>query len=94
MVCDHEIVSLCYTSFTADIISKIGIGTLNEHRARKVAHAYLQECKGRGLVPYWDCTDANYPSDAVALNIGPNLTFNYSVYGVGFNVWSSAMACF
>ncbi|MFD2443012.1 GNAT family N-acetyltransferase [Bacillus sp. CGMCC 1.16607] len=71
---NDEIVSLCFSGFIADNVHGIDIETLSGFRgnklARKLAHAFVQECLRNDVIPYWDCMEGNKPSVTVAESIG------------------------
>lgn len=80
----NKIVSICFSNFAVDNIHAIAIETLEEHQgkklAQKVALIYVKDCLENNFVPYWDCTDSNKPSIAVAEKIGFRNVFNYTGY--------------
>ncbi|MDX8047201.1 GNAT family N-acetyltransferase [Gracilibacillus sp. S3-1-1] len=84
LVYEHTIVSVCISGFVADNVHCIDIETLAEHQrkklAQKLAHMFVKECLDKGMIPYWDCTEVNKPSIAVAENVGFKRQFNYVGY--------------
>lgn len=84
----NEIVSICYSGFTAGNVHCIGIETLKEHRgkklAQKLAHVFVKDCLQHSFVPYWDCMEVNIPSNIVAEKIGFSNLFHYKVYEFPF----------
>ncbi|MDG5788579.1 GNAT family N-acetyltransferase [Evansella sp. AB-P1] len=81
----NKIVSVCLSGFVADNIHSIHIETVKEQEgkslAQKIAHCFVKECFQKGLKPYWDCTETNYPSVAIANKLNFKMKFTYEVYG-------------
>lgn len=83
-VYNHEIASICFSSFVFGNVHCIDIETLAEHQgkklAQKIALAFVKDCLDNNMVPYWDCMESNKPSVAVAENIGLKKVFSYIGY--------------
>ncbi|PAD29948.1 GNAT family N-acetyltransferase [Paenibacillus sp. 7523-1] len=79
-----DIASVCLSAFVADEMHAIDIETIEVYRRRNygalVVRAYAEECKSRGVHPYWDCSPSNTGSIRLAKSIGLSLDFNYKVY--------------
>lgn len=88
IVCNNEIVSMCFSGFVVENVHCIDIETLEEHQgkklAQKAAFAFVEECLANDLVPYWDCMESNKPSIAVAEKIGFRKVFTYKGYEFPF----------
>ena len=84
IVCQNKIVSLCFSGFVAGNVHGIDIETIEEHRGNKLghnaAHCVVKDCVSQGMIPYWDCEEANMPSNIIANNIGLENYLNYLVY--------------
>ncbi|GEN54887.1 acetyltransferase [Halobacillus faecis] len=80
----NRIVSLCFSGFVAENVHGIDIETLEDHQGKKLgqiaAHRFVKECVRKEMIPYWDCEEANKPSNAIAENIGLEKSFEYMVY--------------
>ncbi len=89
VVCENEIVSICFSGFVVDNVHCIDIETSEKHQgkklAQKVAFTYVKDCLENHLVPYWDCMDSNKPSIAVAEKIGFRNVLNYKGYDFNFD---------
>ncbi|WP_336780849.1 GNAT family N-acetyltransferase [Paenibacillus illinoisensis] len=81
---NDDIASVCLSAFVADGMHAIDIETIEVYRRRNygalVVLAYAEECKARGVHPYWDCSPSNTGSIRLAKGIGLSLDFNYKVY--------------
>ena len=81
---NDDIASVCLSAFVADEMHAIDIETIEVYRKRNygalVVHAYAEECKSRGVHPYWDCSPSNTGSIRLAKSIGLSLDFRYKVY--------------
>jgi ribosomal protein S18 acetylase RimI-like enzyme len=79
----NEVVSFCYTSFLAGETYVVGIETLKAHQgkklAQKAAHKLVRDIIERGYNLYWDCMEVNFPSNAVAVNLGFEYAYDYKV---------------
>ncbi|MCA0983515.1 GNAT family N-acetyltransferase [Halobacillus yeomjeoni] len=84
IVHQNKIVSLCFSSFVAENVHALDIETIEDHRGNKLgqkaAHCVVNEMVREGIIPYWDCDEANKPSNAVAQNMGLQNHLNYLVY--------------
>lgn len=78
------IVSLCISSFRYKNIHGIDIETIESYKGRKLAqrvvNSFVDYCFSNGFIPYWDCMDENFPSNAVAKKIGFYKEFGYKGY--------------
>ncbi|PFA25148.1 MULTISPECIES: GNAT family N-acetyltransferase [Bacillus cereus group] len=85
---ENQVVSLCFSGFVSGNTHTANIETIPEHRgknlAKKVAHAFVQECFKQGYEPYWDCMEVNKPSIAIAESLGFTNIFDYTVYEYQF----------
>lgn len=81
---NDDIASVCLSAFVADEMHAIDIETIEVYRRRNfgalVVSAYAEECKSRGVHPYWDCSPSNTGSIRLAKSIGLSLDFRYKVY--------------
>lgn len=81
---NDDIASVCLSAFVADEMHAIDIETIEVYRRRNygalVVRAYAEECKSRGVHPYWDCSPSNTGSIRLAKSMGLSLDFNYKVY--------------
>ncbi|WP_337034063.1 GNAT family N-acetyltransferase [Paenibacillus illinoisensis] len=81
---NDDIASVCLSAFVADEMHAIDIETIQVYRRRNygalVVLAYAEECKSRGVHPYWHCSPSNTGSIRLAKSIGLSLDFNYKVY--------------
>ena len=84
IVYENKIVSLCFSGFVAENVHGIDIETVEEHRGNKlgqnVALCVVKDSVEQGMVPYWDCEEANKPSNLIAKTIGLDNYMNYLVY--------------
>ncbi|KMM38002.1 GNAT family N-acetyltransferase [Guptibacillus hwajinpoensis] len=84
IVYQNKIVSLCFSGFVAENVHGIDIETIEEHQGNKLgqhaAHYVVKECVSNGMIPYWDCEEANKPSNQIAKNIGLENYSHYLVY--------------
>lgn len=49
-----------------------------------VAYAFIEECKRKGVDPYWDCMPENTGSNRLAKKMGMSLSFDYPI--VWYNI--------
>ncbi|MGF7047837.1 GNAT superfamily N-acetyltransferase [Paenibacillus sp. DS2015] len=81
---NNEIVSSCFSAFVADETHALDIETLEGYRRKNyatlVARAFVEECKIKGIVPYWDCSPENTGSIRLAESVGMSLNFNYKIF--------------
>lgn len=84
IVYQNKIVSLCFSGFVAENVHGLDIETIEEHRGNKLgqnaALYVVKECVSKGMIPYWDCEEANKPSNSIANYIGLENYLNYLVY--------------
>ncbi|WP_281975377.1 GNAT family N-acetyltransferase [Halobacillus litoralis] len=84
IVYQNKIVSICFTGFAAENVRGIDIETIEEHEGNKLgqkaAHCVVKDCVSKGMTPYWDCEEANKPSNKIAENIGLESYLTYHVY--------------
>lgn len=96
VVHNSEVVSICFSAFVFDGVHAIEIETVEEHRgkslAQKLAHTYVRACLERGIVPYWDCEEMNYPSVAIAEYLGFTKVFSYTKYEFPLKVLTKSNA--
>lgn len=80
----NKAISLCLSAFVADQTHAVDIETLDGFKRRsygtKVASAFVQECKHKGIVPYWDCTPLNTGSIRLAKALGLSHDFDYRIF--------------
>ncbi|MCA0172912.1 GNAT family N-acetyltransferase [Bacillus sp. RAR_GA_16] len=80
----HQIVSLCFSGFVAGNVHGLDMETMEEHRGKKLgqlaASWVVNDCVSQGMIPYWDCEEANQPSNAIARKVGLEKSFSYHVY--------------
>lgn len=80
----QDIASVCSSAFIADQTHAIDIETTEAYRRRNygalVARAFVEECRTKGVHPYWDCSPDNAGSIRLAEGVGMSLDFNYKVY--------------
>ncbi|GIP35060.1 GNAT family N-acetyltransferase [Paenibacillus sp. J2TS4] len=80
----NEIATLCYSGFVAGKTHSINIETAEAHRGNKLAQiaarAFVRQCLEEDKIAYWDCSDDNHPSNAVALKMGLTLKCRYNVF--------------
>lgn len=80
----NKIVSLCFSGFVAGNVHGLDMETIKEHQGNKLgqmaASSVVDECVSKGMIPYWDCEEANKPSNAIAKKIGLEKSFSYNVY--------------
>ncbi|UHA75151.1 GNAT family N-acetyltransferase [Paenibacillus sp. 481] len=81
MLHNHDVVSLCISGYRYKDIHGIDIETIESYQGRKLAqrvvYYFVDYCFANGCTPYWDCMEVNYPSNAVAKNIGFTKEFGY-----------------
>lgn len=81
---NHYVVSLCMTGYRYQDFHGIDIETIKSYQGGKlgqrVASYFVDYCFAKGFRPYWDCMEANHPSNAVARNIGFIKEFGYKGY--------------
>ncbi len=84
IVYQNKIVSLCFSGFVAGNMHGIDIETIVNHQGnhlgQKVAHCVVNDHVSNGKIPYWDCEEANKPSNKIAENVGLENYKNYFVY--------------
>ncbi|MBX0358475.1 GNAT family N-acetyltransferase [Halobacillus sp. Nhm2S1] len=84
IVYKNKVASLCFSGFVAEKVHGIDIETIEVHQGNKLgqkaAHCVLKDSLSKGMIPYWDCEEANKPSNIIAQNIGLENYFNYTVY--------------
>ncbi|WP_053365725.1 GNAT family N-acetyltransferase [Bacillus sp. FJAT-27245] len=89
IVHEKHIVGVCFSGFVVGNVHCVDIETLEFYRgkklAQKIAHCFVKDCLENGLVPYWDCMEANKPSIAIAENLGLTNVFNYTGYEFPFD---------
>jgi hypothetical protein len=82
---NNEIATLCMTGFRYRNMHGIAIETVEPYRGKKlariVAHTFVDYCVANNYIPYWDCSQDNTPSNAVAKRVGFTKEFSYKVYG-------------
>ncbi|AJS61481.1 GNAT family N-acetyltransferase [Paenibacillus sp. IHBB 10380] len=80
----NEIASLCITGFRYNEIHGIDIETIESFQGKKLAqnvvHSFVEHCFSNGFTPYWDCMEVNYPSNAVAQQVGFKREFSFKGY--------------
>jgi len=81
---NNNVVSACFSSFVDDQTHAIDIETLEGYKRNKygtaVARAFIDECKQRGISPYWDCSPENMGSISVAGSLGLTPYFDYKIF--------------
>lgn len=81
---NNNVVSLCFSAFIADQTHAIDIETLERYKGnnygKAVARAFVEECKQKGINPYWDCSPDNIGSNRLAKSIGMTPYFNYRLF--------------
>ncbi|WP_273834254.1 GNAT family N-acetyltransferase [Guptibacillus sedimenti] len=84
VVYQNQLVSLCFSGFVAGNVHELDMETIEEHQGKKLgqvaASSVVKECVDKGMVPYWDCEEANQASNAIARKIGLEKIFSYNVY--------------
>ena len=84
VIYQNKIVSLCFSGFVAGNVHGLDMETIEEHQGNKLgqmaAASVVKECVSKGMIPYWDCEEANKPSNAIAKKIGLENDFSYHVY--------------
>ncbi|WP_226658885.1 GNAT family N-acetyltransferase [Guptibacillus hwajinpoensis] len=74
VVIQNLIVSLCFSGFVAGKVHALDMETIEEHRGKKLgqlaASSVVNDCVSQSMIPYWDCEEANQPSNAIARKIG------------------------
>jgi GNAT superfamily N-acetyltransferase len=83
---DGHPVSIAYSVGVGGGEANVGVMTVESQRRRGLAalcsRAWIEQCYERGLVPTWDCDEANPASAALALSIG-------FMEQAGFNEWAN-----
>lgn len=78
------IVSICMTGFRYRGFHGIDIETIETYRGKKLAQnavvAFVEYCFMNGFTPYWDCSESNGASNAVAKSLGFQKEFSYKGY--------------
>ncbi|WP_454190126.1 GNAT family N-acetyltransferase [Paenibacillus sp. Marseille-Q7038] len=81
---NHNVISVCFSAFVDGHTHAVDIETLVEYRNKQVgtavAEAYMEECKHKGVKPYWDCTPENVGSLRLAEKMGMSLSFDYRIF--------------
>ena len=84
VVNQNQLVSLCFSGFVAGKVHGLDMETMEEHRGKQLgqlaASSVVNDCVNQGIIPYWDCEEANQPSNAIARKIGLEKSFSYHVY--------------
>ncbi|MYL64414.1 GNAT family N-acetyltransferase [Bacillus hwajinpoensis] len=84
VVYQHQLVSLCFSGFVAGNVHGLDMETIENHQGNKLgqlaASCVVKECVNKGMVPYWDCEEANQASNAIARKVGLEKFFSYNVY--------------
>ncbi|OAB45295.1 GNAT family N-acetyltransferase [Paenibacillus glacialis] len=85
---NNNVVSLCFSAFVDNETHAIDIETLEGYKRNKygtaVARAVMEECKQRGISPYWDCSPDNTGSITVAKSLGMTPYFDYRIFWYEF----------
>lgn len=80
----EDIASVCFSAFISDQWHAIDIETIEAYKRRnygaRVAQAFVEECRIKGIHPYWDCSPDNAGSIRLAEGVGMSLNFDYRVY--------------
>ncbi|WP_339850456.1 GNAT family N-acetyltransferase [Paenibacillus sp. FSL W7-1088] len=80
----EDIASVCFSAFISDQWHAIDIETIETYKRRnygaRVARAFVEECRIKGIHPYWDCSPDNVGSIRLAEGVGMSLNFDYRVY--------------
>lgn len=80
----NKIVGLCFSAFVVDRVHAVDIETLveyrNKHVGTAVSYAFIEECKRKGVDPYWDCMPENIGSNGLAKKMGMSLSFDYPIF--------------
>ncbi|WP_408894471.1 GNAT family N-acetyltransferase [Paenibacillus taichungensis] len=80
----EDIMSVCFSAFISDQWHAIDIETIEAYKRRnygaRVARAFVEECRIKGIHPYWDCSPDNAGSICLAEGVGMSLNFDYRVY--------------
>ncbi|WP_063564106.1 GNAT family N-acetyltransferase [Paenibacillus sp. O199] len=80
----EDIASVCFSAFISDQWHAIDIETIEAYKRRnygaRVARAFVEECRIKGIHPYWDCSPDNAGSIRLAEGVGMSLNFDYRVY--------------
>ncbi|WP_225228994.1 GNAT family N-acetyltransferase [Paenibacillus gallinarum] len=80
---NHNVISVCFSAFVDGHTHAVDIETLveyrNKHVGTAVAEAYIEECKRKGVDPYWDCMPENVGSVRLAKKMGLSLSFDYRI---------------
>lgn len=81
---NNQVVSVCLTGFRYKNFHGIDIVTIESYRGKKLAQwvacTYLDYCFDNGYIPYWDCSESNVSSNAVAQKLGFKKEFSYKGY--------------
>ena len=84
VVYQNQLVSLCFSGFVAGNVHGLDMETIEEHQGNKLgqmaASSVVKECVNKGMIPYWDCEEANQASNTIARKIGLEKSFSYNVY--------------
>lgn len=79
-----KVVSICLSGFVHGTTHAVDIETEETHRQESlgsnVAHAFVRECYGHKLVPYWDCMESNEASRRIASKLGLIVDAKYAGY--------------
>lgn len=81
---NNEIAGFCLSGGKNDKLHAINIATAENHRkkgiATSLASVMLNRLYSEGLEAYWECTDDNIGSIALAEKFSFNLNFKYNLY--------------
>jgi hypothetical protein len=81
---NEAIASVCFSAFISDQWHAIDIETIEAYKksnyGKWVARAFVEECRNKGIQPYWDCSPDNAGSIRLAEGVGMSLNFDYRVY--------------
>ena len=81
---NHNVISVCFSAFVDGHTHAVDIETLaeyrNQHVGTAVAYAFIEECKRKGVKPYWDCMPENMGSVRLAKKMGMSLSFDYQIF--------------
>ncbi|PFG12331.1 GNAT family N-acetyltransferase [Bacillus sp. es.036] len=84
VVYQNQLVSLGFSGFVAGNVHGLDMETIEDHQGNKLgqlaASSVVKECVNKGMVPYWDCEEANQASNAIARKVGLEKFFSYNVY--------------
>ncbi|OAB36702.1 acyl-CoA thioesterase [Paenibacillus macquariensis subsp. defensor] len=85
---NNNVVSACFSAFVDKEIHAIDIETLEGYKRNKygtaVAKAFMEECKQKGISPYWDCSPENTGSITVAKSLGLTPYCDYKIFWYEF----------